>query len=377
MLKNSKVSLAVLALGLTIVSCQKETELNEVTSPASSMNSFQMSSDVENTPVLEMQQGLLKELPEVGHNLREDMSPAVDASPCGTTNFVQVQNYYFGLLGNDLVPIFGVDGANYLFGLYMDLNFYYAYLDRGEQYFGADGKYTNFMVKRQRELEKFWDMPNEVRINGQHTATLNDREKLADIWELVGVEVNSREEAYAIADQYLFYNSLASTLPESPFFALDGFATPSNLIVVGDGIVQMLTEAGVEEDIAWTGIVSHEWGHQIQFNHTTSWYPEGANADPVAATRHTELEADFFSAYFMTHKRGATYNWKRVEEFFELFVNIGDCSFDSANHHGTPAQRLRAARLGYDLANSAHKQGHVLSIDELHSFFMENVEGLL
>lgn len=384
MLKKYKLALAVVALGMVTVSCEKETEVEDLGAPASSINGYQMltKQNVVDLSAVDLQEGLLmedriQELPQVGHNVREDMASAVDASPCGTTNFVQVQNFYLGQLGNDLVPLFGVDGANYLFGLYMDLNFYYAYLDRGEQYFGADGKYTNFMVKRQRELERFWGMPNEVRLNGQHTATLNDREKLADIWELVGVGVDSREEAYALADQYMYYNSLASTLPESPFFALDGFATRGDLIVIGDGIVQMLNDAGIDEDIAWTGILAHEWGHQVQFDNTSSWYPEGAAEDPTAATRYTELEADFFAAYFMTHKMGATYNWKRVEEFFELFANIGDCAFDSTGHHGTPAQRLRAAQLGYELANSAHKQGHVLSADELHLFFTENVEGLL
>lgn len=80
-----------------------------------------------------------------------------------------------------------------------------------------------------------------------------------------------------------------------------------------------ISEAGVDLDITYAEILAHEWAHQVQFANFTSWYPEGADTDPAAATRHSELEADFISGYYMTHKRGATYNWKRVEQFFNLF----------------------------------------------------------
>ena len=231
------------------------------------------------------------------------------------------------------------------------------------------------MIKRQRELEKFFDMPNEIRINGQHTATLNDREKLADLWEIIGANVSSREDAYRIADDYLFYNSLVPQLPDNPYFALDGFATNRNLIVISDGIVQMLSETGIDEGIVWTGILAHEWAHQIQFNNYAAWYPEGAADNLPEATRYTELEADFMAAYYMTHKRGATYNWKRVEQFYELFFNIGDCNFEGEGHHGTPNQRFAAARLGYELANDAQKQGHILTEQELHEIFVSDIIG--
>ncbi len=306
------------------------------------------------------------------------LNEAVEPSECSPTQFVTVQNKYLNPLVNDLYSIFGPAEYADIFYLYSDLNLYSAYFDTSEQYFGEKGEYTNFVAKRKRELEKFWNMPNQIQINGQHTATLNDREKLADVYELVGVNVNSREEAYAIADEILYFNTLSPNLPENPFFALDGFATTyRNLIVIGDGIVSMLSETGIEQDIVWTGILAHEWAHQIQFKNFASWYPNGAAADPAEATRYTELEADFLAAYYMTHKRGATYNKKRVEQFFTLFFQIGDCGFTNSGHHGTPIQRMAAARLGFELADQAQKQGHILTAQQAHDIFVSRINTVL
>ena len=64
--------------------------------------------------------------------------------------------------------------------------------------------------------------------------------------------------------------------------------------------------------------------------------------------------------YFTTHSRGLALHAKRVLQGERTFYEVGDCSFDSPGHHGTPNQRLRAAQWGADLAASAHKQGHIL-----------------
>lgn len=378
MLKSfKKIALFSLCVGFISVSCEKENEIEEVMiSPKEKVLQTTINqSKVTDSAVL-LEKNSITSLPSIDHNLRSAFGRAVDASICGPTELAEVSNHYRVLLGQDLIPVFGLDGANYLFGLYMDLNFFYAYLelDKDEQYFGENGEYTQLVEKRQRDLERFWSMPNEIRVKGQHTATLNDREKLADLWEVVGLDVNSREEAYAIADTYLFYNSLATYLPDSPFFALDGFAAPFNLIVIGDGLVQMLSETGLDGDIVWTGILAHEWAHQIQFNNMAVWYPEGAADNLPEATRFTELEADFMAAYYMTHKRGATYNWKRVEQFNQLYFNIGDCNFEGEGHHGTPLQRMEASRLGYELAQNAQKQGHILTEQEVHEAFLAVVE---
>jgi hypothetical protein len=61
--------------------------------------------------------------------------------------------------------------------------------------------------------------------------------------------------------------------------------------------------------------------------------------------------------------------WKRVKQFLQVFFNIGDCSFTSTNHHGTPTQRMAAAQWGYSLADNAHKQGHILTAEAFAALF--------
>ncbi|WP_161889499.1 M48 family metalloprotease [Pontibacter russatus] len=377
-MKSLKIALSCLALGIITVSCEKEMEEMDMAVSAVTQNAA-----VALQPAMPDTLITLKapsDLKLIGENLRNYLvtKNAVEESECGPTEFVAVQNKYISLLGQELVPALGGSNANYLFGLYMDINFVAAYVDESEQqYFGEKGEYTNFMTKRQRELEKFWDMPGQIRVNGQHSATLNDRDKVAYILYTYFSGLPTLEDAYAYTDYLMSLNEAFSTLPESPFFSVDGFATSGDLIVIGDGLVQMVSEAGVEPGIVWTGVLAHEWAHQIQFDNYTAWYPNGAAEDPAESTRYTELEADFMAAYYMTHKRGATYNWKRVEQFFTLFFQIGDCGFDSDGHHGTPLQRMAAAQLGYETANQAQKQGHIMSPQELHEIFVASLSNLL
>ncbi|MBC3542434.1 hypothetical protein ACFSC6_06040 [Rufibacter sediminis] len=377
-MKKSTFALMCLAVGFATVSCENQMEELSVKTDAQSKSVAATASGLEIPQNLSLTAPADFKAP--GENLRNLFSyDAVAPSTCGPTQFVAVQNKYLAPLGKDLIQLFGsAQSANSILNLYMTLNQYSAYFDTSEQYFGKNGEYTNLMAKRKRDLETFWNMPNLIQINGQHTATLNDREKLADVYQIVGTNIRTREQAYAAADQILYFNTFSPYLPESPFFALDGFATTyRNLIVIGDGIVEMLSETGVEQDIVWTGILAHEWAHQVQFKNMTAWYPNGAAKDQAEATRYTELEADFMAAYYMTHKRGATYNSKRVEDFLTLFFQIGDCGFTSTGHHGTPAQRMAAARLGFQLADEAQKQGHILTQQQVHEAFVSRVGSVL
>ena len=62
-------------------------------------------------------------------------------------------------------------------------------------------------------------------------------------------------------------------------------------------------------------------------------------------------------------------NQKRVEEFLNVFFYIGDCAFTSSGHHGTPNQRLKAARFGFSVADEYQKQGHILTAAEFFARF--------
>jgi len=285
---------------------------------------------------------------------------AVEPTSCAPTPFSSVISE-LGYAGYDIY------GYLYL-GLYSQINQLSTFIDQDPQYFGAEGEYTNYVVNRTRSLEKFWDMEDLITVRGQHNATLGNRDKIIDVY--LNFSTLTEEEASANADAFLEINELSTFLIESPLLSFDGFASSSDLIVIGDGLVELASEAGVEDKVVWTGILAHEWAHQIQFDNFFDWYPEGAADNAPEATRFTELEADFFAAYYMTHKRGATYNWKRVADFNELFFNIGDCQFTSPGHHGTPDQRMRAAEAGFEFAKSQKKNGQLLSANQVHFAFL-------
>jgi hypothetical protein len=249
--------------------------------------------------------------------------------------------------------------------------------DRSKQYFGRNGEYTHLVAKHQHKLITFWNLTSPIRVNGEHSETLGNRDKIAQVF--INFTGASREDGYYIADQVIDMNKESKVFPHSPLLSFDGFSTTDNLIVIGDGLIEAITATGVEDDVVVAGLLSHEWGHQVQFQNSKKWYGFSANERPItaASTRQSELEADFFSAYFLTHKRGGTYNWKKVAEFNELFYNMGDCDYTSAGHHGTPQQRLAAAKLGYTIANDTKPKGHILTPDRLHTIFNQRLPSLL
>lgn len=299
-------------------------------------------------------------------NLQDLVLHAVNPSECGATEFNEVQWKHFTALAGDPVAM-----AN--FEHYRYLNRYAPFLPLGPQYFGKDGEYTKLVERLTKNLEMFWNMGDQVLVYGQHNETLNDREKLIEIlWYLIE-DVEEKEHLHSLVDELIYQNSLSPVLPESPFFASDGYASHNGKIVIGDGLVQLFTETGLQEEIVWTGILSHEWAHQVQYQHMAAWYPSGTFADQAERTRTLELEADFFSGYYMTHKRGATHNWKNAADFFELFYQAGDCSFEFEQHHGTPMQRKKASYEGYLLSDAAKKKGQILSAEELHQYFQLDV----
>ena len=132
---------------------------------------------------------------------------------------------------------------------------------------------------------------------------------------------------------------------------------------MGDGIMDGYAGIGFG-DVAPQAILAHEFGHHIQFE-------LGLFGGPTSpeSTRRTELMADAFSAYFLSHAQGTSMQWKRVQQFLAVFFNIGDCLFTNNGHHGTPTQRMAAAQFGYSVANDAQKQGHILTAQEFVALF--------
>lgn len=149
---------------------------------------------------------------------------------------------------------------------------------------------------------------------------------------------------------------------------------------MGDAILEGYQVLGFE-DVAPQAVYAHEFAHHIQFENgyfddvVPSTDPGGP--DTAEMTRYTELMADAMSAYYLTHARGGTLRQRRVEQFLRVFFDIGDCSFSNPGHHGTPAQRMRAAEFGFDAADAAQKQGHIMGAEEFHDLFVANYLDLI
>jgi len=88
-------------------------------------------------------------------------------------------------------------------------------------------------------------------------------------------------------------------------------------------------------------ILAHEFGHQLQ-------YAFGLPSVSENTARPNELEADGFAGYYLRRPKG--YNagsFAAIAPGYDFAFSIGDYSTTSAGHHGTPAQRRSAVRLGW------------------------------
>ncbi len=406
---SRKILLSTMVVGLVAVSCSKD----EIMAPEESqITAVSAKAKLKTLP----KDGLAPSRLSLGDKVvtikeltdGSSLVNAVNPSECGPTRFNKVLARYDKWLVNGFLSVWDGDPEAYflIFGDYFAINQITAYYGfRNTDYFGAQGEYTKYVKQRTRSLERFWDMRGMVQVQGQHTATLEDLELIRFIYE--NFSDLSECEIDDIVDLAAEYNAASKQIPENPLFAFDAFASigtedgslatriiGTGVIVIGDGIVQALSEAGTRDNMVWNGVMAHEWGHQIQFlNYGTFDYPVEPFIGTPESTRMTELEADFFTGYFMTHKKGATHDWKSTRGFLKLFYNIGDCGFTSGGHHGTPLQRLAAAKSGYELGKENHsrkrnwkdKKRHswnngrddVLSAAEVHEVFLEELDDIL
>lgn len=376
----SKLLMSIVAIGLTFLSCntdssQPDEDLQMNGSSGKISNKLLLDKTKNPERITWKRSGIVAE----DFGVRSSILNAVDPSECGPTPFREVLTKYDDLLWNDFLSVY--DGN--LDGYFITLDDYFvinqiAALDENKNadYFGDHGQYTAVVKNQTRNLENFWNMPNMIQVRGQHTATLEDLDFLRLVYDKYS---NAPDEVIdylvQVAKQY---NDAATQIPENPFYASDGFATFDGYIVIGDGLVLMLAEVGIDPKVVWSSILAHEWGHQIQFlNYGVFEYPVPPFIGTPESTRMTELEADFYTGYYLTHKRGGTYNWKRVEGFLQGFFEIGDCSFGSSGHHGTPIQRMEAARQGFLLAQSEQKKGMISSPATVHEFFVNKLDGIV
>lgn len=250
------------------------------------------------------------------------------------------------------------------------------------QYFGVKGEYTQILTKTFKDLKRFWNIQsNNIVLVGMHGNMLLDRDKIIRMDMILYGD--SQVTAAYTADLII---ALLKDVPQykngdHPIFTFNSFAqnsftfSPYGIIppkiVMGDGIMQDFTATGYG-DVAPQAILAHEFGHQVQFQLGVF----GTVSSPAAA-RRTELMADAYSAYYLSHARGASMQWKRVQQFLQVFFNIGDCQVNNDGHHGTPTQRMASALWGYSVANDAQKQGRILTSQEFTALFEKQLPVIL
>jgi hypothetical protein len=111
------------------------------------------------------------------------------------------------------------------------------------------------------------------------------------------------------------------------------------------------------------GVLAHEWGHRVQF--TLNW-------TDYAQPSERELEADFFSGYYMGLAK--QWLWGQIKTYYSAIYASGDYYYNSPQHHGTPQQRLNAAYAGlttavYELNNNVH-----YTYAQLHAIFRSKLQ---
>lgn len=253
------------------------------------------------------------------------------------------------------------------------------------QEFGYNGEFNNVMIRTERDVKRFWDIPSDdILLLAMKGTMLQDVERVAAVYRNFFIDGDGTEvteaEALAYAERVRELILQAETLDggDDPLFSLNAFAFSTtgqaDRIVMGDGILEGFRVIGFG-DVAPQGIYAHEFAHHIQyeneyFDDVPPTYPGGpAPTTQAEYTRYTELMADAMAAYYLTHKRGAAMNKHRVAKFLNTFFQIGDCAFTNPGHHGTPNQRMRAAEFGFDVAAQAHKQGHILTSEQFKQLF--------
>ena len=249
--------------------------------------------------------------------------------------------------------------------------------DDQPQYFGYNGEYTHIMQKTHRDAKRFFDIESsDIQLLGMHGSMLADTAAVAHTYRYVyGVDpVTAGIFAGLIKDALEVSTTVNGG--NHPLFSFNAFAISApgfipDKIVMGDGFMAGLDALGYG-DVGPQAIYAHEFAHHIQYENGYFDTDEHANTGTGAEqTRYTEMMADAYAAYFLTHARGLALNKHRVAQFLEAFHQIGDCAFTNDGHHGTPNQRMRAAQFGFDVADQAHKQGHIISTEQFHDMFVE------
>jgi hypothetical protein len=363
---------AWLAVALGTTACQDREQPNEMTAPAVGTAELKRS-DFKRNP------NRLKLPASVRVSDLRDPSRAVVPTAC--SDDTPVLNYFLERAFQIPLPTLFllIDRWADLVPTYEALIFQ---TEATPQFFGYNGEYTRRMAKTEKDVKRFWDIESDdIQVLAMHGTVLADPSRTVPTYTsdvFLGLD-NATAQTWASEVQSVMLTEPAVNGGNHPLFTFNAFAISApelgipDKIVMGDGILDGYKAVGFD-DVALPAVFAHEFAHHIQFQRNYfDELPPGADpatVDQAERTRYTELMADALAAYYLTHSRGASMNRKRVEQFLQVFFQIGDCQFTSSGHHGTPIQRMRAAQFGFDVADQAQKQGHILTSDQFHDLFV-------
>ena len=247
------------------------------------------------------------------------------------------------------------------------------------QTFGRNGEHTDELAFQHQLCKDFWRTDEEgengvnVVLSGWHSEPLSELDQMKraisaylsyqnpsgdNFVSLLGLTDSDLTD---IASAAMF--EIESGLPDgysNPLLSFNAFASPFVLvnddfpgtIVMGDGIMDFLSSLGFD-DVTNDVVHAHEFGHILQF--IAAYEDAGQDIDEFIdiifdvtpeESRRIELKADAYAAYFLAHEQGRNFEIPLLMQAAGASFSIGDCSVQSAGHHGTPAQRQCATLWG-------------------------------
>ncbi len=230
--------------------------------------------------------------------------------------------------------------------------------------FGGTVQHSRQLTSTFKGLQRFWNIPTDISLVPMTSDVFSSVEATAHAY---GILTSDPKLAMAMAQLAHLVLDLEPAFQQgkNPIFTFNAYAFDpqgdpeytsrgvGKKILIGDGILAGLDAVGLS-DVGPRAVLSHEFGHQVQY---ADHLLDGATDTPEAS-RRTELMADAFGTYYLTHSRGEAINAKRVLDDENTFYNVGDCSVSVPGHHGTPNQRFRSAAWAVSVVNSQPNQGH-------------------
>jgi hypothetical protein len=258
----------------------------------------------------------------------------------------------------------------------------------GDDIFGERGEYSRVVNRTFKNLKYFWDIPSDIISGSAHGSFFKDIPKLTQTIKFALRTRDSTGKIIPLTDAQalqaaemvkITFGSDRFQNYEHPLLSFNAFAQGAipqlgivKKIVMGDGVMKAYEELGFGA-VAPQVILAHEYGHHNQF--ANNYIPTTARTPEI--TRELELMADAYSGYYVSHVWGEGLKGNKIQQFLDVSFAIGDCSFTSTGHHGTPNQRMKAANLGYTVATEAQHCSRRLTSPQFYGFFKEALPDLI